>query len=264
MADSAPAETLFYIPHLQASFENRNDLSEPDRRLIRELGLQFRGRQAWPAFRSFRPGFFPWSLEAPETHFLTHALEQAVEIGRRFRENPRLLPSPEGGRFLVRVPHKEKGTLSWMDQVITLPPPEQRHIPVMVDDQSLQVLRRLPRRQLAAEVDFFFLPAHIGERGERPRLAHVLLVVESDNGFVLGSELLEMKSSEEEMWGCIPAALLRLLARNQVRPSQLRVQLPLLAKVLDVLAEEIALPVRLVAHMPRLEEAKAFMLRSFS
>ena len=94
-------------------------------------------------------------------------------------------------------------------------------------------------------------------------MAHVLLAVENSSGFVLGSELLEMESSEEEMWGRVPVILLRMLAQVRLHPQQLRVQSPLLAQVLDVLTEEINLPVRLVARLPGLEEAKEFMLLRF-
>ena len=57
MGGSAPPESVLEIPQLQASFENRDQLSREDRHVMRELGLTFRGRQAWPMFRSYRPGY---------------------------------------------------------------------------------------------------------------------------------------------------------------------------------------------------------------
>src|SRR5438128_101559 len=62
---SAPPEKVLEIPQLQASFEERNVLDKKDLETIKRLGLKFRGRQTWPMFRSYRPGFFPWHLEAP-------------------------------------------------------------------------------------------------------------------------------------------------------------------------------------------------------
>ena len=46
MGASAPAEALLEIPHLQASFEDRNELTQKDRDQIKKLGLKFRGRRA--------------------------------------------------------------------------------------------------------------------------------------------------------------------------------------------------------------------------
>ena len=96
LAASAPPEALLGIPHLQASFEDRGELTDKDRRVIEGLGLKFRGRQAWPLFRSYRPGYFPWYLEAWEARFLTCALEQAVEVAQRFKEDTTLLVVCQG------------------------------------------------------------------------------------------------------------------------------------------------------------------------
>jgi hypothetical protein len=57
-----PAQ-IMNVVHLQASFEDREFLEAEDRRIIKELGLKFRGENAWPLFRSYRPGYHPWFLE---------------------------------------------------------------------------------------------------------------------------------------------------------------------------------------------------------
>jgi hypothetical protein len=61
----ADPEALIQIPQLQASFEDREQLDKRDREVIKELGLKFRGRNAWPWFRSYRTSFSrgSWSPE---------------------------------------------------------------------------------------------------------------------------------------------------------------------------------------------------------
>ncbi|MGH3145873.1 MAG: DUF7309 domain-containing protein, partial [Rubrobacter sp.] len=54
MGPFADPEALIQIPQLQASFEDREELDRRDREVIKELGLKFRGRNAWPMFRSYR------------------------------------------------------------------------------------------------------------------------------------------------------------------------------------------------------------------
>src|SRR5262249_20651700 len=77
---------LGYIQRcLMASFNDRRALQKPDLQIIKQLGLKFRGQHAWPLFRSYRPGYYPWYLEAAEAQFLTHILEQAKTVARRYQ-----------------------------------------------------------------------------------------------------------------------------------------------------------------------------------
>lgn len=88
-------EYLLEIPQLQASFEDRADLENWDRQLLRNLNRKFRGRNAWPRFQSFRPGFMPWQLEPEEVRFLTLALEQLEDVAPRLHKNQGLLIGKE-------------------------------------------------------------------------------------------------------------------------------------------------------------------------
>src|SRR5690606_28813463 len=63
-------EDLLNIPQLQASLEDRELLEKRDRDQIKSLGLKFRGRNAWPQFRSYRPGYAPWYIEKDEARLL--------------------------------------------------------------------------------------------------------------------------------------------------------------------------------------------------
>ncbi len=263
MAPRVPPESLLEIPHLQASFEDRAELSDRDRQVIKDLGLKFRGRQAWPQFRSYRPGFFPWYLEAAEARFLAHALEQAVDVALRFRENPELLAPPDEDSCLVRTPHEQDGALVWEDRVETVPPVEPESIPIPMDMGALAALKRLPRVENVLEVDFFLVPIPVGERGERPRVPHMLLVVESESGFIVGSELLEAEPSVQAMWGMVPLKLVGLLRRLKVMPKQIRVGSPLLSQVLQPLAEELGFEVKLTSALRSLAEAKESLMERF-
>src|SRR5437773_9231029 len=109
-----PAEVLSWQNCLMASFEDRSMLNKRDLDTIKALGLKFRGRNAWPQFRSYRPGYAPWYLTTPEARFLTLCLRQAMEVATRFREQPDLLPEvgPQGP-YLVRVPEKQGDQWVW-------------------------------------------------------------------------------------------------------------------------------------------------------
>ena len=79
----AEPERVLEIPQVQLSFENRDHLEAEDRRIVKQLGLSFRGKNAWPVFRSYRPGFVPWFLDADEVATLRVALLAEQECERR-------------------------------------------------------------------------------------------------------------------------------------------------------------------------------------
>jgi hypothetical protein len=268
LVDTAPSETLSEVLlgllHLQASFENRNDLHQKDRDLIKQLGFRFRGRQAWAMFRSYRPGFWPWYLEAWEVRFLTHALEQAMEVALRFKEDRAILDTPNDDSYVVRTPRAEKESLVWEDQIVTVAPPEPKPIPIAMDADQLEAAKQLPRLRQPLEIDCFTLPTRIEEKGARPYLPYMLLAVDSNSGMILGTELLRPQPSLEAMWGSVPLTLVSQFGHLGMLPSQISVRSPLLLQLFQPLAEALAFELELTSVLPSIDQAREGLLQMFS
>ncbi len=263
-ADPDCSETVLVLSHLQASFEDREELAKPDRDVIKKLALRFRGRQAWPLFRSYRPGYWPWYVEPSEARFLTCALEQVVGVALRFREDPALLEPPGDDSYLVRVSSKREGDLVWADRVEVLPPMEPQAIPVQMDLGEIGKAKRLPQGQRTFEVDFFMFPARIGERGVGPYYPYALLVVDRDRGMVCGSELLAPEPSLRAMRGTVPGALLDQFVKTGVVPRRIRVRSTSLVRLLQPLIDELGLDLKPSRNLRCLDEAKDSLLHHFA
>jgi len=266
MHDAGPnlqPEQMLEVPELQASFEDRAFLRDRDREVIKKLGLKFRGQQAWPTFRSYRPGFAPWFLEAHEARFLTHALEQTLDVAPRFRENRQLLDPFNGEHYLVRVPSRQDGVLSWQDQIVPVPPPEPIRILIQRDEQVMAALKRLKPVRLTIQVDLFMMPITIGERGVRPYFPYMLLVVDTEGGHILGSDLLGPEPSLNDMLAGVPGKLAQRLAQIGVRPSVVDVRTDRLRQLLAPMANELGIQLEQSHVLPALDEAKTFLLQRF-
>jgi len=263
IADSAPPEAFLEMPHLQASFEDRGELSAKDRAVIKELGLKFRGRQEWPLFRSYRPGYLPWYLEAPEARTLTYALEQAVEVVLRLKEDPGMLNPADEESYLVRVPREVRGNLVWEDEVMKVPPLEPEPIPIVMDVQALEWVKQLPQGEHTLEVELPVFPAPIQERGARPYLPYMLLMVESQNGVILGNELLAPEPGLVEMWGTVPMKVVHQLAHMGLLPREIQVRSFQLHALLELLEEELDVAVKVAPRLPSLDRAKEALLHRF-
>lgn len=267
IGNGPPADTadrILEIPQLQVSWEDRNTLSARDRATIKELGYKFRGRNAWPMFRSYRPGFFPWLLEAAEARFLTHALEQALDVVPRLQKDRSLLNSLDDVSYLVRVPEGRGEELVWQDRVVRVPPPGPVSVPMPMDLQLLEALQRRPRSQYTVEIDLFMFPGMLQDRrGDRPYVGYSLMIVEAQHGMILGHELLTVETTLEALWGQIPLHTVKLFARMGSVPAQVRVRSDLLGQLLGSLAEELGFKLRRSRRLPSLDRAKRAMLDRF-
>src|SRR5215218_316596 len=143
MGPFADPGALIQIPQIQASFENREELDKRDREVIEELGLKFRGRNAWPMFRSYRPSLFPWFLEAGEIRFLSYALEQLADVAPRFREDSSLLEPSGGTSYLLRVPRQEEGGRLWEGASTVVPLLGAPPIEVEMEASKIEALERV-------------------------------------------------------------------------------------------------------------------------
>ena len=262
---SAPAEHIVEISHLQASFEDRNQLHNNDRQIIKEMGLKFRGRNAWPMFRSYRPGYVPWFLEAQEARFLAIVLEQVLDVTPRFKEDRALLEPPGQDRYLVRVSQQQDDAFSWEDHIVEITPPAPQPIPLAMDIEALEHLKQAPRSGSAIEIDFFLFPARIQEeRGARPILPYTLMTVDAQSGLILGTELLHVDPSLESMWGQIPASVVIQLARAGTVPGKVTVRSKLLFELLEPVAGELGFKLSRSNRLPSLDSAKEAMLKRFT
>lgn len=251
-----PPEMLLEIPQLQASFEDREHITKQDRDVMNKLGLKFRGRQAWPHFRSYRPGFMPWYLDQAEARWLTHALEQTLDIAPRFQADENLLYPGDDTSYLVRSPRRSGATLTWIDEIVDVPPPAPIAIPIQVNQSELEYLKRLKPSRDKVEMDIFWTPSTIGD-ADRPYYAYLLLIVDAKSGMIIGQDILAPLPSLEHMWGRIPQTVISNLARLQMLPGEIRIGSPLLKSLIEPWCKELRVKLSLVDRLPNLEYARA-------
>jgi hypothetical protein len=224
--------------------------------------LKFRGRNAWPMFRSYHPSVFPWFLDAGEVRFLSLALEQLADVAPRFREDSSLLEPSGGESYLLRAPRQEGGKPLWEAVSTAVPPLDAPPIVVEMDASKIETLGRLPRGEMHLEVDFFMLPAPVQDKGDRPYFPHMLLVVDAGSGMVLGIELLTPHPSPEAMWGLVPETFADQLFALELAPEKISVDSDLLFELLEPLASEAGFDLELSPSLLGLEPARENLLRT--
>jgi hypothetical protein len=112
-------------------------------------------------------------------------------------------------------------------------------------------------------VDLFVFPARIQEKGARPYFPHMLLMVESHKGLVLGNELLAPEPGLVQMWGTVPMKVVHQLARMGILPREIKVRSFQLHALLQLLEEELEVAVKAVPRLHSLDRAKEALLHRF-
>lgn len=254
----APPEALLELPQLQASFTSREDIEKEDYEIIKKLGLKFRGKNAWPQFRSIHPAHLPWFLEDSEVRFLRQILEQTIDVVTRFKHDESVLEPPDDASYLIRVPHKQETGLRWEDQMQQVSVPEDLEVDLAMEANVLDALKALPQSQLIIECDLFMLPTPVMEGG-RPFFPYVLLAVETESQMMVAADMLSPNPSLEAMWGLTVNSLMKQVVKAGFRPQEIKVASDFMYSLLEAVTDEIGVNLRRSRRMKGLEEAKASM-----
>ncbi|NLC68664.1 MAG: hypothetical protein GX754_07795 [Clostridiaceae bacterium] len=221
--DPEDPDTLYMQKCLMASFEDRERLSKEDRRIIKELDLKFRGRNQWPLFRKYTPGFFPWYISKEECEFLTHILVQAMQVAKICRdEDKAILYHEEPLTFFVKVPENKNNAIEWHDEYIKARPFNPQYASLYLEDEiKLRRLKQLGRRRGPAwEMDTFYCPWPVtGE--DRPYYPKICLVIDQSRGMILCYKMIKDMTKEGFKFFDM---FIEILERQRQFPSRVLVQ----------------------------------------
>ena len=257
--DEGSPDNLFNQKCLIASFENRNDLANEDRVVIKELGLRFRGKNQWPLFRSYEPGLFPWFISAWECRFLTLVLQQALETALRCRAGKTILEHEGPRTFLVRVPREQGGKLKWVDQYLEAAQPVKEYVSVEITDELRlrKILSSRKKGQGIWEIDTFWVPFPVQEeKNARPYYPKIFLILDGSTGLILRYEA--MKNIGEEGHLCIDA-IIQLMDEGMI-PSRIVVERDETYYLLVEACRQLNISLEKVAYLKLIPEIREKML----
>ena len=253
-------QKLIEIPQLQVSFEDHNQLHSKDRAVIRKLGLKFRGKNSYPLFRSYRPGFYPWYLSQTEAQFLQCVLEQTIDVILRVQKEHLVVDPDEKGSFLIRKCVKKDGGIVWHDSSLIVEPPKPQPLVASLDYSIMDFLNRLKLKKMTVEMDLFIFPQPIKEKGTRPFYPYILMLVDKKSGEIIATETLQPLPTIESMWEEIPAIVAEIFANIKLLPKKIIVKSGELFQSLLYLKDEFGVSIELSQELSRIDEAHASLI----
>lgn len=247
-------------PMLSLLFANRQELQKEDIEVIRSLGLQFRGRNAWPLFRSQRPGYAPWFLEKEEGVFLTAAIEQALVVSNKVHNNKLdLFDNVDEDLVFTRYYRGGEWREEWRSPELS-PRDLSNGIEAkeVINEAELLLLRNSADKLSGSwEVDIFVLPIPIGPPSSRPYFPICFLVVEGKQGLIIDSQMTEPWITLSQKRDTV----IQILKRARQLPRNIRVKSEKVREILEPVIGSLGISLRM-GPLPLLEEAK-IGLRSY-
>jgi len=261
-AESEDNDLLHSQRCLLVSFEEKKDLQKADLEVIKKLELRFKGKNAWPLFRSYQPGYYPWYLTNDEAKFLKICLEQAKDVSLRFKKNPNLFEAPQSQSFFVRVQKKSGAAQGWKDSWCK--PAPLKRIVIMArttDEQRLQaIIKESSRQRRVWEVDFFYAPAYIAEKGKRPYFPLALLFIDSNSYFILNGHITTPHKYRLELY----EQFLKTMEKTKIIPEEIWVRKEEMFFFLKSFSAPLGIKVRLVKRLKAVNDVRKHMSNFFS
>ena len=240
---------------LSAMLVDREDLNSSERRVIRDLGLRYRGRGRWPLFRSMVPGYVPWLLDSEEAVLLAVALQRIMDVASRVSTGELDLYSQDEPGLRLSLAFRDG---EWRDEWEILRPPS----PPAADPgyPDFERLERIARSDVIRagtwELSKFYLhTAFQDSRGDRPYFPTVVLVVDGDSSFVVGTNMLGKGPSALEQQEVLVDALEDALAM----PSEIVADSANTARLVESITDALEIELS-VGPTPMLDEAKASLI----
>ncbi len=247
---------------ISVTFENKSDLQKKDKDVIKRLGLSFKGEKAWPLFRSYKPGYFPWFLNKEEVVFLNIILRQAKEVALNFKESWHLINPPFRDCLLVRTPEGKGGNLIWRDKWVKFPSPRRLELMSLPLDEIrlMKIKKTYPKKPGIWEIDLFYAYMPVKEGEERPYYPTMFLYVDHNTGLIINADV----SSPKDYQLNFQNSFLNLIEEIKLLPQELMVKREEVYLLLEPIASYLGIPLVMVKSLLALEEVKKAMFESFT
>ncbi len=242
---------------LSVSFEDRDMLSDVDRKLIKDLGLKYRGSNQWVMARDYAPGLLPWYINEEQAAFLTHALQQAVAMAIRAEEDPELLQFDEE-KVLVRVPKQTEGGWVWEDEIRDMPEVDL-YIALKPDPSVMKKAGHLKRAKGAMLISLSYAPAPARDNPQgRPFFPILAMLLDKSSGMILSFEMFRPEELQEKLQVWLVGALAE---HAKCIPAQLILPNWFGAGLLEDIAEELDIDLIVAPDDPLFEEVMEVMFQ---
>jgi hypothetical protein len=240
----------------------KDELTPPDRKLLRAFGHPIKREFVCPIFRATRPGYHPWYPAEGEARDLAECLDLVNAFIEQFLTDPHAeYWNAEGTYPLVRWvdgPSRSEFEIAVVEAGCK--PATEAEMPEL-DLARIERIRKsdYPIRGVW-ETDHFYTGSMIGRKNERKACVHVAMVVEAGSRFIVGPP--ELGAASDNAADRLVQTILGAIECSQTLPLEIQVKDTTCARLLKPLVSALGLTMEVTESLPALEFARKSMLQA--
>lgn len=186
--------TAFQQKNLTCYWGNRDELSDKQRKIIKDLGYSYRGKNQWLYFLSFEPGYCPYHLNSEEVERLSGYF-QDLELALQHYDNSKTKVDFENGNMFLFSFDEDKKTFDYGEAPLPFTSFQFGNL-MITDEELLADLAKVPKYNAVLEADISVMGAKITDKNySRPVNPAIVLLGDVASGTVLS---FEMPGPEED------------------------------------------------------------------
>lgn len=181
---------MFNQKNLTCYWGNREELTDKQRKIIKDIGYKCRGKNQWLYFMSFEPGYFPYNLDENQVERMTEYLEN-LEIALQYYTKQNVSVDFEAGNMFSFVFKDNKKEWDFGEKPLPFFAFQFGNL-IITDDELIEELSKAKRCNQILEVDSFPMGVSVADKKfERPANPNMSLIADAKTEMILRCEMQE-------------------------------------------------------------------------
>lgn len=158
----SPEYAMFNQKNLTCYWGNRDELTDKQRKIIKDLGYSYRGKNQWLYFLSFEPGYYPYNMDEEEVLRMSGYL-QDLEVALKHYDDKNIKVDFENGNMFLFSFGKDKKTWDFGEAPLPFTDFQFGNL-LITDEELLADLAKAPRCNAVLEADISVMGAKIADK----------------------------------------------------------------------------------------------------
>lgn len=250
---------MFNQKNLTCYWGNRDELTDKQRKIIKELGYTYRGKNQWLYFLSFEPGYYPYNMDADEVVRMTEHMQNLERALKCYEEETESIDFEHGNMFHIML-DEENEIISTGEMPLPFTSFQFGNL-VITDEELLSNLAKVPKCNAVLEADVSVLGASLTDKKyDRPANPALSLLGDANTGTVIK---FEMVGSEDDAIVMLAEILIGFIFRYGA-PKEIRVSNVIVEAGLEQICNVCGIKLRRVKRLQGLDEFIQGMYHRYS